>query len=98
MRTDVMINQLRNVSKKHENDKLFTFDTNITQMCTDSANRIEELYNGLIQLNEDIESLIDVTHDTYMGCNDEAEKIRLDGQIKAYWNVKGLVEDILQVE
>ena len=37
MRTDVMINQLRNVAKKHENDKLFTFDTNITQMCIDVA-------------------------------------------------------------
>lgn len=98
MRTDVMINQLRNVAKKHENDKLFTFDTNITQMCIDSANRIEELYNGLIKLNENIESLIDVAHDTYMACNDETEKARLDGQIKAYWNVKGLVEDILQVE
>ena len=98
MRTDVMINQLRNVAKKHENDKLFTFDTNITQMCTDSANRIEELYNGLIKLNENIESLIDVAHDTYMACEDKTEKIRLDGQIKAYWNVKGLVEDILQVK
>lgn len=98
MRTNVMINQLRNVAKKHENDKLFTFDTNITQMCMDSANRIEELYNGLIKLNENIESLIDVAHDTCMACEDETEKIRLDGQIKAYWNVKGLVEDILKVE
>lgn len=98
MRTEVMINELRNVAKKHENDKLFTFDTNINQMCLDSANRIEELHNSLIKLNENIDSLIDVAHDTYMACKDEMEKTRLDGQIKAYWNVKGLIEDILSIE
>ena len=43
MRTDVMINQLRKEAKKHENDKLLTFATNITAMCTDVANRLEEL-------------------------------------------------------
>lgn len=45
MRTDVMISQLRREAKKHENDKLQTFDTNITAMCTDVANRLEELEN-----------------------------------------------------
>lgn len=97
MRTDVMINELRRTAKKHENDKLFTFDTNITQMCMDTANRIEELYNGLIKLNENIDSLIDVAHNTHMECKDEIEKVRLDGQIRAYWNVKGLVEGILKI-
>ena len=43
MRTDVMIKQLRNVAKKHENVKLHTFDTNISLMCTEVANRLEEL-------------------------------------------------------
>ena len=52
----------------------------------------------LIKLNENIESLIDVAHDTYVGCKDETEKVRLDGQIRAYWTVKGLVEDILAEE
>lgn len=47
------------------------------------------------QKNENIESLIDVAHDTYVSCIDETKKVRLDGQIKAYWNIKGLVEDIL---
>lgn len=50
----------------------------------------------IIRLNENIESLIDVAHSTYMGCEDETEKIRLDGQIRAYWIVKGLVEDIIE--
>ena len=49
----------------------------------------------IIKLNENIESLIDVAHATYMGCTAETEKVRLDGQIRAYWNIKGLVEDIL---
>ena len=43
METSTMIRQLRNTAKKHENDKLHTFDTNITAMCTDVANRLEEL-------------------------------------------------------
>lgn len=52
----------------------------------------------VIRLNENIESLIDVAHNTYMACTDEKEKVRLDGQIRAYWTVKGLVEDILTKE
>ena len=43
METSTMIRQLRRTAKKHENDKLHTFDTNINQMCTDVANRLEEL-------------------------------------------------------
>ena len=52
----------------------------------------------LMKLNENIDSLIDVAHATYIGCEDENEKVRLDGQIRAYWTVKGLVEDILTKE
>lgn len=43
METSTMIRQLRRTAKKHENDKLHTFDTNITIMCTDVANRLEKL-------------------------------------------------------
>lgn len=43
METSTMIRQLRRTAKKHENDKLHTFDTNISLMCTDVANRLEEL-------------------------------------------------------
>ena len=50
METEKMINELRNVAKKHENDKLNTFDTNITAMCTDVANKLEELNNKIIEL------------------------------------------------
>ena len=100
MTTDVMFRQLRYTAKKHENDKLNTFDTNITQLCLDVSNRLEEL-NGItekiLQLNENTESLIDVAHATYMGCTDETEKVRLDGQIRAYWQVKHMVEDILKM-
>lgn len=100
MTTEVMINQLRNTAKKHENDKLDTFATNITQMCLDVSARLEELNEvekKVIQLNENLESLIDVAHDTHLACDDEVEKARLDGQIRAYWQVKHLVEDIIKV-
>ena len=50
----------------------------------------------VIQLNDNIDSLIDVAHNVYMSCTDETEKVRLDGQIRAYWTVKGLVENILK--
>lgn len=43
METSTMIRQLRRTAKKHENDKLWTFDTNITAMCRDVANRLEQL-------------------------------------------------------
>ena len=42
METSTMIRQLRRTAKKHENDKLHTFDTDISLMCTDVANRLEE--------------------------------------------------------
>ena len=43
METSTMIRQLRRTAKKHENDKLHTFDTDISLMCTDVANRLEKL-------------------------------------------------------
>ena len=60
----------------------------------------EDISNKLIQLNEDIESLIDVAHETYMSTSetDTENRARLDAQIQAYWNVKSMVEDILEIK
>ena len=54
----------------------------------------------LIQLNDNIESLIDVAHETYMSTSetDTENRTRLDAQIQAYWNVKCLVENILEIK
>ena len=59
-----------------------------------------DIRSKLIQLNENIESLIDVAHDTYMAIpeTDKENKARIDGQIKAYWEVKSMLEDILTIE
>lgn len=59
-----------------------------------------DVRNKLIQLNENIDSLIEVAHETYMSVSDRdfENKARLDGQIRAYWNVKSMVEDILEIK
>lgn len=43
METEKMIKELTRVADKHADDKLFTGDTNITQMCTDVIRKLEEL-------------------------------------------------------
>lgn len=43
MRTEVMISELRKESEKRKDDNVFTFQTNISVMCRDVANRLEEL-------------------------------------------------------
>lgn len=50
----------------------------------------------VIELDKTIDYLIDVTHDVYLRCTDEHEKIRLEGKINAYCEVKRQVEDILK--
>lgn len=50
METSVMIRQLRYTAKKHEKDTLHTFDTNIRAMCTDVANRLEELEKEKVEI------------------------------------------------
>ena len=57
----------------------------------------EDFKSKIIQLNESIESLIDVAHETYMSTSemDIENRARLDAQIQAYWNAKSMVEDIL---
>lgn len=52
----------------------------------------------VIELNNIIDGLIDKAHDEYMKCSNETEKVRLDGKIKAYWEVKNCVENILVIE
>ncbi len=84
---------------------------NIKDCCmVDQRNRLDSALKSLlqkedskskiIQLNDSIESLIDVAHKTYMSTS-EADKInraRLDAQIQAYWNVKAMVENMLALD
>lgn len=55
METDVMIHQLRIEAKKHEKDHVNTFETNISVMCYDVANRLEELMDEIKRLKETTE-------------------------------------------
>lgn len=43
MNTETMITELKAVAEKHKNDKLFTFQTNITAMCGDIIPKLEQL-------------------------------------------------------
>lgn len=43
METEQLIRQLKYESDKHRNDKLFTFQTNITAMCNDIIPKLEKL-------------------------------------------------------
>lgn len=49
----------------------------------------------VLELNDIIDNLIDLAHEKYLNSSDEAEKTKLDGKIKAYWEVKHYVENIL---
>lgn len=49
METDVMIRALKYTANKHKNDRLVTFDTNITAMCNDVIPKLE-----LLKAYEDI--------------------------------------------
>jgi hypothetical protein len=54
----------------------------------------------LIRLNEILDDLIDVTHNTYLEIKetDIENRTRLDEKIKTYWYIKNLVEDMLIVK
>lgn len=43
MDTERMIRELRHTADKHKNDKLLTFDTNITALCKDVIPKLEQL-------------------------------------------------------
>lgn len=50
MTTENMISELRNLSEKHKNDTVHTFETNWSLLCHDVANELEALmkhYNSL---------------------------------------------------
>ena len=53
------------------------------------------MLNEVIELNNVIDYLIDVADEEYFKNTDEIERARLDGKIKAYWEVKNYVENIL---
>ncbi len=95
MNTVDMIRELRGEAERHKNDKVFTGQTNITTMCTDVANKLEENLKALINLNDIINGLIDVAHETSLVADSEENKARMEGEVSAYWNVKNLIENIL---
>lgn len=43
MDTERMIKELRRLSEKHKDDRVDTFATNWSVLCSDVANRLEEL-------------------------------------------------------
>lgn len=45
MTTEYMIHALRDYAKKHEKDFVSTCQLNVSAMCYDVADRLEELYN-----------------------------------------------------
>lgn len=51
----------------------------------------------VFKLNEIIDNLIDLAHEKYLNSTDETEKAKLDGRIKAYWEVKDYLENIFLV-
>ena len=57
MDTDRMIRELRRLAKKHENDKVYTGENNWSQMCTDVANRLEELDKENKDLKNKLENI-----------------------------------------
>lgn len=98
MKTTDLIRELRGEAERHKNDKVFTGQTNISAMCTDVADKLEENLKALIGLNDTIDSLIDVAHETSLATDNGENKARMEGEVSAYWNVKNLVEDILQTK
>lgn len=50
----------------------------------------------LIKMNNDIDSLIDLAHNLYMNTENKEEKAVLNKKIKAYWEIKNLVENMLK--
>ena len=44
--TEYMIKTLRGYAENHKNDFVSTFDTNVSEMCFDVADRLEELAKG----------------------------------------------------
>lgn len=47
------------------------------------------------RLNEEIDTMIDEIHNSYMNSNDEDAKVRLDAQMKILWNFKDRIENAI---
>lgn len=56
METEVMIRELRREAEKHKNDRALTFQTNISDMCNDVANRLEEQAKEIEELKSQLVS------------------------------------------
>lgn len=52
MDTESMIKELRRIAQIHKNDTYHTFETNWYKLCTDVADRLEEL-QAEIRANEE---------------------------------------------
>ena len=59
MDTDRMIRELRRLAEKHKNDRVDTFETNWSAMCTDVANRLEDQQNEINDLQNTIKEFND---------------------------------------
>lgn len=80
METDVMIRALKYTANKHKNDRLVTFDTNITVMCNDVIPKLE-----LLKAYEDIgltpEQLLEIDKMYAEKCREVAELKKRDKAI-----------------
>ena len=60
MNTKDMINELRHEAEIHKNDKLFTGETNISLMCSEVADKLENLDLKLEKMEQIINNSISI--------------------------------------
>lgn len=60
--------------------------------------KLQKNSTNLIRLNEEIDRFIDAAHENYLKLENDKDKAAIDGEIKAYWNLKNLVEEFLEAE
>ena len=94
MKTIDMIRELRGEAERHKSDRVFTGQTNISALCTDVADKLEENLKALIKVKENIDGLIDTAHETSLKFEGES-KARLEGRVIAFWEVKSMIENLL---
>lgn len=70
MTDNEFIRALRTVAKKYEGKPVATCETNISNMATDAADRIERLCDEIKRQKAEIERLIDLVYD--LGDDNEA--------------------------
>lgn len=64
----IYINALRKCAKEHENDKTFTGQIVVSDLCRDTANLLEELEQKLGRDMKEIEEVIDCDADAETKC------------------------------